>query len=63
VLLAQTSAAPMVSLSDREKQLDNTRLDGVLLFEILWQLDYKKIVKVGLVCTLLTIVLLRYVRC
>jgi hypothetical protein len=50
----------MMSLSDREKQLDNTRLDGVLLFEILWQLDYNKIVKVSVLFTLLQVC---YVHC
>jgi hypothetical protein len=63
VLLAQTSAAPMMSLSDREKQLDNTRLDGVLLFEILWQLDYNKIVKVSSLFALLPVLLISYVHC
>jgi hypothetical protein len=44
-----------MSLSDREKQLGNIGFDGVLLFEILWQLDYNKIVTVSASLTLVSL--------
>jgi Glycosyl hydrolase family 26 len=46
VNIAQVPAAPTImSVYDREKQLDNVGLDGVVIFDILWKLNYTEIIK------------------
>jgi hypothetical protein len=46
VNIAQVPAAPTImSVYDREKQLDNVGIDGVVIFDILWKLNYTETIK------------------